>query len=242
MRKGKIPECSNPFDVSINGVKYRYQAGTEVEVPDDVADIIEQHNEIEHKIYVPVISGGDCNRPHVYFSDSFDKLPTDAVDGSLAMVESDSVEGAWKFDMESSLNFDSLNLHSVTTNAMITVVFTGYNNHIGFLESFVFSIESGNISLSAMSNYGEIPIYYDDMWDDDFPPFKFYGDVYGIEASSHGNGGGSVVIEPPFTIEEFKAWLSQNAERVSGGHTLYSRENGEWVSKGEVDFTNLSEV
>lgn len=41
----KIPECMNPFDVWVNGAKYSYPAGTEQEVPDNVADVIEHHIE-----------------------------------------------------------------------------------------------------------------------------------------------------------------------------------------------------
>ena len=38
-----IPTCMNPFLVEINGKRYEYPAGTEQEVPDEVAFIIEQH-------------------------------------------------------------------------------------------------------------------------------------------------------------------------------------------------------
>ena len=44
----KIPECSNPFEVTVNGRKYKYEAGIETEVPDDVAKAIEKHHK-EHK-------------------------------------------------------------------------------------------------------------------------------------------------------------------------------------------------
>ena len=40
----KIPECMNPFHVIVNGVEYSYPAGTEQEVPDEVAVVIEAHN------------------------------------------------------------------------------------------------------------------------------------------------------------------------------------------------------
>jgi hypothetical protein len=32
----------------------------------------------------------------------------------------------------------------------------------------------------------------------------------------------------------FKEWLKANATKLTNTHTLYSRENGEWVSKGEI--------
>lgn len=43
MKKVTIPSCTNPFVVAINGTKHIYPAGTEQEVPDGVALIIEQH-------------------------------------------------------------------------------------------------------------------------------------------------------------------------------------------------------
>lgn len=48
MTRIKIPECSNPFEVTVNGRKYSYEAGIETDVPDDVAKAIEKHHK-EHK-------------------------------------------------------------------------------------------------------------------------------------------------------------------------------------------------
>ena len=45
MKKVTIPTCANPFVVIVNGIKYTYPAGETVEVPDDVAAVIEQHDE-----------------------------------------------------------------------------------------------------------------------------------------------------------------------------------------------------
>lgn len=49
MTKVKIPECSNPFEVTINGRKYIYEAGIETDVPDDVAKAIEKHKKAHYK-------------------------------------------------------------------------------------------------------------------------------------------------------------------------------------------------
>lgn len=43
MKKVTIPTCANPFVVIINGRKYTYPAGETMEVPDEVADVIEWH-------------------------------------------------------------------------------------------------------------------------------------------------------------------------------------------------------
>lgn len=45
MKTVTIPTCANPFVVIVNGIKYTYPAGATVEVPDDVAEVIEQHEE-----------------------------------------------------------------------------------------------------------------------------------------------------------------------------------------------------
>lgn len=38
-----IPCCMSPFEVIVNGVAYKYAAGSVVEVPDEVAAVIENH-------------------------------------------------------------------------------------------------------------------------------------------------------------------------------------------------------
>ena len=45
MKNVTIPTCANPFVVIVNGIKYTYPAGETVEVPDDVAAVIEQHHD-----------------------------------------------------------------------------------------------------------------------------------------------------------------------------------------------------
>lgn len=45
MKTVTIPTCANPFVVIVNGIKYTYPAGATVSVPDDVAAVIEQHDE-----------------------------------------------------------------------------------------------------------------------------------------------------------------------------------------------------
>lgn len=57
MKTIMIPECMNPFEVIINGVKHSYPAGTEQEVPDEVAAVIENHVDGAHN--VPRSAAGD---------------------------------------------------------------------------------------------------------------------------------------------------------------------------------------
>lgn len=62
-----IPDCMRPaFEVTINGRKYKYPSGTECEVPDDVAAVIESHinshrNEPEPVPEQPSLGGADWN-------------------------------------------------------------------------------------------------------------------------------------------------------------------------------------
>lgn len=60
MKTITIPTCANPFVVIVNGIKYTYPAGATVEVPDDVAEVIEQHEEAkpEPAPVLPPYSGG----------------------------------------------------------------------------------------------------------------------------------------------------------------------------------------
>ena len=60
MKTVKIPTCANPFVVIVNGIKYTYPAGATIEVPDDVAEVIEQHEEAktEPAPVAPPYSGG----------------------------------------------------------------------------------------------------------------------------------------------------------------------------------------
>lgn len=69
MKQVKIPDCSNPFVVYINGKKYSYPSGTMQEVPDEVAVIIEQHNEVHKVDYPPVeapFDPSDCATPQMF--------------------------------------------------------------------------------------------------------------------------------------------------------------------------------
>ena len=62
MKTVKIPECMNPFEVIVNNQRYRYPGGTEQEVPDEVAEVIEvhmkNHEERTAPPYVPSAGGG----------------------------------------------------------------------------------------------------------------------------------------------------------------------------------------
>lgn len=68
MKTVTIPTCANPFVVIVNGIKYTYPAGATMEVPDDVAEVIEQHEEAKPEPapvlppFSPVPSSGESDK------------------------------------------------------------------------------------------------------------------------------------------------------------------------------------
>lgn len=104
MKTVTIPTCANPFVVFVNGIKYTYPAGATVEVPDDVAAVIEQHDEAHNKpapepVVPPFVpsegeSGGGSALPTVTEEDNGKFLRV--VGGAYALVALQDVskEGA----------------------------------------------------------------------------------------------------------------------------------------------------
>lgn len=162
-------------------------------------------------------TNGD-NSASIYHAASVDELPSDAADGSLAIVDSNSIIGTWKFN--EVLNFDALHLsghyggHAVriiaydTTGAFDvfgSISFRDYPNSpitMDFGGTLAYDVQSGG-------------------WDDTCGAIAIYTNPIFISSDA-------------FTESDFIAWLNQNATRISGGHSLYSRENGEWVYKCEI--------
>lgn len=72
MKTVKIPTYNNPFIVIINNKAYRYTAGDTVEVPDEVAEAIEDALELvpTPKRYLSKIAQlAECSLPELTFSD-----------------------------------------------------------------------------------------------------------------------------------------------------------------------------
>jgi hypothetical protein len=86
MKTVTIPTCANPFIVMVNGVKYCFPAGVEMEVPDEVAEVIEAHHARENAEPTPTV------QPPFGF-DSNGKLKTSAMpDGYPYVKNGGSVE------------------------------------------------------------------------------------------------------------------------------------------------------
>ena len=109
MKTVKIPECMNPFEVIVNNQRYRYPGGTEQEVPDEVAEVIEvhmkNHEERTAPPYVPGGGGGYSTcKVHVTFnteSTAFEVRYSTMINGNPASAvlanrgEFDEVLGEW---------------------------------------------------------------------------------------------------------------------------------------------------
>ena len=173
-------------------------------------------NIIEYALLKKMLGSGGATAYHLT---SVDELPTDAVDGSLAVVESDSLFGEWEWkDNESPLDVSMLNLDTSILD-VFPVCIEGVDAMYGAFSTLQFNIHDGFFSI-YFNDSGLL--YEDGAFDDTFTTFKLYTDVL------------LVLGNAPFTVDDFKAFIKTNCNRLSGGHTLYSRENGEWVSKGEI--------
>ena len=88
-----IPNCANPFIVWVNGAKYSYPAGTEQEVPDEVAEIIEahhkKHEEPSFPTEAPFGGGGGVSS----WNDLTDKPFGDSPTGGDALKWDGNTEG-----------------------------------------------------------------------------------------------------------------------------------------------------
>jgi hypothetical protein len=222
MKKIMIPHCRNPFVVILNGIRYEYESGKEIEVPDEIAEVIAFHVDSKPKA-LPYV-GGFCNRPHVYFSDIANKLPDDAVDGSLAVVTEEIKGTKW-----------------VLNDEVAPLTEEGEHPILFWVESL---IGDPNLSVSNWMSYTTVgpPVYG--------LKFNNIGYVYYYETNYGMTKGWIDEIYKNLVVisagETAQAWLEANGTNtgeivlLDETTTLYSRENGEWVAQGEVDFTDLA--
>lgn len=224
-REEKIMSGENLTPITRKEMFLAKASGMDIETPTPIT---------REEIFLSKISGGGggTNSPLAYTLSSVDELPSDAVDGSMAIVPSDSITGKWIWkDGQGQLDLSMLNLSSLGDNYEVTVLIDGYDeissqyfNTIKFIFDGVFKIKLIGYSC------GETLLYIDDIFDDYYQNFYIYQDVSSIVATINGGVG----TEPPFTAREFNTFIETNCNRLSGGYSLYTRENGEWVYKGEV--------
>jgi hypothetical protein len=128
-REVTIPKCRNPFVVIINGIKYTYQSGETVELPDEVAEVIEFHvnskprpdpnaGKSDSIVFVPfeITENGTCTSPegeayspiivNVKESGGDDTIPADKYfEGGYAEVVLPNATkiGKYKFQQDTTL-------------------------------------------------------------------------------------------------------------------------------------------
>lgn len=157
-------------------------------------------------------SGGtSTNQPTAYTVSSVDELPSDAVDGSTAIVENNGLLGAWAFHI----------YYAPEDILYGTFYFDFYqyllNENDGLYGNRYDAIEVKNIGYPYISFLFEGTRIADGIYDDGFtPPHNYI----------------SILKEP--TDTNAINFINTYLYRIGSGKGLYTRENGEWVYKGEV--------
>lgn len=162
-------------------------------------------------------------KPLAYHLSSVDELPSNAIDGSLAIVDSVSeILGTWVFNDEIALD----------TNVEASINF-----------SFVKDGETivGNRLRYASYGPGVPAIWYCWMTTDGYDSgvATYWGEnIYGMSPIGWQDENYKTITITGYKYynEGFISWLHENATLSSGvpAQYLYSRENGEWVCKGEI--------
>lgn len=157
-------------------------------------------------------------KPTAYNVKSIDELPSNAVDGSMAIVESDSIVGKWKFNetiTASNLPFEDgsiyLELHHECDMSVDGDTVRFNHLYIDEADGQVLTMEQYLIVLEE-EVYAQS--YYEEGW---IAEHRRYMKI--LEDTNN---------------TALKNWVKANAIRISGGNSLYIHENGEWVHKGEV--------
>lgn len=153
--------------------------------------------------------GGGASGASAYTVSNIDELnQINAVDGSMAIVKSDTISGEWEWHETVDITLDGV--------FMIPVKYDMYYGDEGYFATY----NDGLIFLDG-EVMGVLNCYPD-----------HYNDYYEL--------GDWLVLTRKITFlkdtdnVEFKNFVKNNAERLSGGYSLYVRENGEWVYKCEV--------
>jgi hypothetical protein len=159
-------------------------------------------------------SGGTSNQPTAHTVSSADELPSDAVDGSLAIVVTEIHNDGKAFIFQED----------------ITIPAELYDNSY-YLDFTVNTIDGRHLVLNR---------FY--FWDDG-SGISYYGDDDGVEEAyvvgMGWNGGCEAIrIIKPSDDADFNEWLNESKLQGSLGgirtEALYSHKNGEWVYKCEV--------
>ena len=157
----------------------------------------------------------------LYEASSVDELPSNATEGSIGIVEGNSLVGIWEFNEELTKPIDSD---------------YGYVYCDGECKLYNFP----DIPLTKIGiGCGESNYVYISYWYEDELAFDSVYDDGWYECTDGGYMVGhyphrTINITKDPTDEIFRNWLPNNAKRLSGGKSLYLYQNGEWVPQGEL--------
>ena len=171
----------------------------------------------------PFTSGTSSSGATAYTVSSVDELPSNAVDGSMAIVESDSIVGEWEFYNSLSAPAWLDGYTQVEISYMVFLSFDGGKTlQLKHLDSIGFSGDANTLE--------ELLFQTKDFFTQEiFDEWGVYGESDGWIYPSAWN------VKFLEDNEEIKDWLSNNARRISGApYSLYTRENGSWAYKCEV--------
>lgn len=214
-----IPKCMNPFEVTVNGVSYKFNAGETVEVPDSVASVIENHKELIPKrgkrLFFRYSANADGSnyasvanyKKHRYVGFAFaQKAPADHTEYQWYGFNVPTISGAWVFN-ETFRNYFGDGNPDLESLPATEIKFTSGG------ESFV-GIDAGCY---------EVRYYRDNI---------SYGDYIYAHESGMMNGGYAVIDfgkEPQAVSAEFLAWINKYMDAYE-----LPTISGVWVFKDEV--------
>jgi hypothetical protein len=155
----------------------------------------------------PFVGTIASNEPTAYTVSSVDELPSNAVDGSMAIVESDSIEGTWFLNRklsqpQSSDMYFEFETFDITTGEKLSMEKMHYDEFGDGWEFYYCNEDSCNY------------VYYEDSEE-----FYWEGVLWRY-----------IRINTQIP-DEIDAWIRANGRKLS---SLYTHENGEWIYKCEV--------
>jgi hypothetical protein len=151
-------------------------------------------------------SGGTSNKPTAYTVSSVDELPSDAVDGSTAIVSNNDILGSWFLN-------NTINLYE----------FDWYFNFI---------IKAPNGQFEEFTNFwSESDILYYSSDSNELSSYNINGMASGSNTYNWSDYQYRLLTITEIDDAEAEDWIRANGKKLP---SFYIRENGEWVYKGEV--------
>jgi hypothetical protein len=149
---------------------------------------------------LPSAGSGEYNGPVAYTLSSVDELPTDAVEGSIAIVSNDDILGPWRLHTE-LLNLDAVEGFTFETQDDFGTSYEINEIYSELSETLytLYYVTSEGHELLAYSTY-TTPFWKDTTWRN--------------------------IIITEIDNEEAEAWIRANGKKLS---SLYVRKNSDWV-------------